>query len=322
MNEVVKANTTAVARVYKSTGCAVVDKAIVDVSAMTASLENNSKELARCFYDLRRAHSENKGVNGYEYADSKFPEMIDSVFKGVYSGATAHKYAKTFETFALTKTLYNEMRTCWEWFTMGKLNSIKAILTIDSKKSKEKWENNVNVFNFLAKFGNEVNDRMTEKLNEWYEVNAKVDEMREKVKDIFDTETIERQFPYVGEKPQIAPPVPEMPTDKTDENMEKYARDMNAHWTKIAEFGAQYLSCYSDSDFKKEVEKFISDQRPETPVEPETPAETETPAEFETSEMVLARIIVDMGTYASVFGEKIPTWYSSTLEKLKARQTK
>lgn len=319
MNEVVKTNATTVARVYKTTGSAVVDKAIVDVSAMTASLENNSKELARCFYDLRKAHGENKGVNGYEYADTKFPDMIDSVFKGVYSGATAHKYAKTFETFALTKTLYNEMPICWKWFTMGKLNSLKSILTIYGKKSKEKWEENVNVFNFLAKYGNEVNERMTEKLNEWYSVNAKVDEMREKVKDIFDNETIEKQFPYVGEKPQIAPLVPEMPTDKTDENMNEYAKGVNAHWSKIAEFGAQYLSRYSDSDFKKEVEKFISDQKPEKPEKTEKP---EKPEKTESPEIVLARLIADMGTYSSVFGEKIPAWYSSTLEKLKARQAK
>ena len=319
MNDVIKAGATTIARTYKTTGSALVDKAIVDVSAMTASLENNSKELARCFYDLRKAHSENKGVNGYEYADSKFPDMIDSVFKGVYSGATAHKYAKTFETFAMTKTLYNEMPTCWKWFTMGKLNSLKSILTIDGKKSKEKWENNVNVFNFLAKYGDKVNDRMTEKLKEWYNVNAKVDEMREKVKDIFDSETIEKQFPYVGEKPQIAPPLPEMPSDKSDENMSEYSKGVNAHWSKIIDFGAQYLSFYSDSEFKKEVEKFISDQRP---VKPEKTEKTEKTVELEEPEKVLARLIVDMGTYAATFGEKIPAWYSSTLEKLKARQVK
>ena len=319
MNEVIKANPTTIARVYKTTGSVVVDKAIVDVSAMTASLENNSKELARCFYDLRKAHSENKGASGYEYADSKFPDMIDSVFKGVYSGATAHKYAKTFETYALTKTLYNEMGICWEWFTMGKLNALKSILTIDGKKSKEKWESNVNVFNFLAKFGDKVNDKMVEKLKEWIATNAKVDEMREKVKDIFDTETIEKQFPYLGEKPQIAPPLPEMPSDKTDENMAEYARGVNAHWSKIAEFGAQYLSYYSDSDFKKEVEKFISDQKPDDPEKTHEPEKT---AEPESPETVLARLIADMGAYAVSFGDKVPAWYSGALEKLKARQSK
>lgn len=320
MNEMTTVPTNAVARVYKTTGCAVVDNTIADVAKMTASIENNSKELAKCFYDLRKAHADNKGTDGYTYADSKFPEMIDSVFKGVYSGATAHKYAKTFETFALSVSVYNERKICWKWFTMGKLNSLKSILTIEGKKSKEKWENNVNVFNFLAKFGNKVNDEMQKKLDEWTEVNAKVEAMREKARAIFDEDTIKAQFPYIGEKPIVAPAELPLPTDSTDDEVVKaHADSVRNRWNVILDFGGNYLSRMSDSDFKTEVDTFIKDQKPAEPEKEEKEEEKKNP---ESPEKVLARLIADMGAYAETFGDKVPAWYTNTFEKLKARQAK
>lgn len=322
MNAIIKsAQRTNVTKAYNVTGCESVDKIINDVAIQTLKTEDSAKSLAKSFYELRKAHTDNKDNPNYKYSESKFPELVDSLFNGEYSGATAHKYAKTYEMFALSSL--PEYVTAWNFFTLGKLNTLKSIVTIESKKSdkKEEWENNISVGNFLAIAGEAVNSAALEQLDEWTEENSKIAERRERAKGTFTDEEIEEMFPYTGKKPETAPEILPMPTDKSDSDAVKaHADSYNRYWQWVVDNGAKFFSYLSDSDFKSKVVAFIDKYKPEIPETAEETAEEK--KEPETPETVLARLIADMGTYAETFGGKVPAWYSSTLEKLKARQAK
>lgn len=322
MNAIIKsAKNTNVTKAYNVTGRENVDKIINDVAVQTLKTEDSAKLLARSFYDLRKAHNAGKDDASYKFADSKFPEMVESVFNGEYSGATAHKYAKTYETFAISKL--PEYVTAWNFFTLGKLNALKAIVTIESKKTdnKEEWENNISVGNFLALAGEAVNNAAVERLGKWVEENEKIAVRRERAKGTFTDEEIEEMFPYVGEKPDTAPEVLPLPADTSDtEAVKAQADSYNAYWQWVVDHGAKFLSYLSDSDFKSKVVAFIDKYKPESPEEEE--GKEEEKKEPESPETVLARLIADMGTYADTFGGKVPAWYLNAFEKLKARQAK
>lgn len=322
MNAIIKsAQRTNVTKAYNVTGRENVDKIINEVAVQTLKTEDSTKALAKSFYDLRKAHNAGKDDASYKFAECKFPEMVESVFNGEYSGATAHKYARTYETYAISQQ--PEYVTAWNFFTLGKLNALKSIVTIEAKKpdKKEDWENNISVGNFLAIAGEAVNNAALEKLDKWIEENAKVTIRRERAKGTFTDEEIEDMFPYVGEKPDTAPEVLPLPSDSSDtEAVKAQAESYNAYWQWVVDHGAKFLSYLSDSDFKSKVAGFIDKYKPESPETEEST--TEEKKEPESPETVLARLIADMGTYAESFGEKVPAWYLNAFEKLKARQAK
>lgn len=321
MNAIIKATERqGIVKAYNTTGIDVMDTIINSVAMQTAKTEESGKALAKSFYELRKAHTDNKDNPHYKYGESKFPELVDSLFNGEYSGATAHKYAKTYEMFALSSQ--PEYVTAWNFFTLGKLNALKSIVTIEAKKSdkKEEWENNISVGNFLAFYGERVNEMRKADLDKWIEENTKVQERRERAKGTFSDDEIEEMFPYVGEKPDTAPEILPLVNADDREEVKAHADSYNAYWQWVVDTGAKVLALRSDSNFKSDVAGFIDSYKPESPETEE--GTTEEKKEPESPETILARLIADMGTYASVFGEKIPAWYSSTLEKLKARQAK
>lgn len=322
MNAIIKATENkGIIKAYNTTGIDVMDSIINSVAMQTAKTEESGKALAKSFYELRKAHTENKDNPNYKYSEAKFPELVDSLFNGEYSGATAHKYAKTYETYALNSR--PEYVTAWNFFTLGKLNALKAIVSIEDKKAdkKEEWENNISVGNFLATFGERVNELRKADLEKWMTENLKIAERRERAKGTFTEEEIDDMFPYVGEKPDTAPEIIPMPTDTNNTDAVKaHADSYNAYWQWVVDTGAKVLALRSDSNFKSDVAGFIDSYKPESP---ETTEETkEEKKEPETPETVLARLIADMGTYAETFGDKVPAWYMNAFEKLKARQAK
>lgn len=321
MNAIIKATVcNAIAKAYNTTGINTIDTIINSVAMQTAKTEESGKALAKSFYELRKAHTENKDNPHYKYSESKFPELVDSLFNGEYSGATAHKYAKTYETYSLNSR--PEYVTAWNFFTLGKLNALKSIVSIEDKKAdkKEEWENNVSVGNFLATFGERVNEIRKADLEKWTAENAKIAERRERAKGAFSDDEINEMFPYVGEKPDTAPEIIPMPLDTNDtEAVKAHTDSYNAYWQWVVDTGAKVLALRSDSNFKSDVAGFIDSYKPESP---ETEETTEEKAEPETPETVLARLIADMGTYAETFGDKVPAWYLNAFEKLKARQAK
>lgn len=308
-------------KAYNFTGIGTIDEIVTSVAVQTAKTEEGGKALAKSFYELRKAHTNNKDNPNYKYSESKFPELVDSLFNGEYSGATAHKYAKTYEMFALASL--PEYVTAWNFFTLGKLNALKSIVTIESKKpdKMEDWENNISVGNFLAFYGEKVNEMRKSDLEKWIEENSKITERRERAKGTFTDDEIDEMFPYVGEKPDTAPEILPMPTDTNDaEAFKAHVDSYNNYWQWVVDTGAKVLALRSDSNFKSDVEGFIDSYKPETPETAEPT--TEEKKEPETPETVLARLITDMGTYAETFGGKVPAWYLNTFEKLKARQAK
>ena len=322
MNAIIKATErNGIVKAYNTTGIDVMDTIINSVAMQTAKTEESGKALAKNFYELRKAHTDNKDNPNYKYSESKFPELVDNLFNGEYSGATAHKYAKTYEMYALNSQ--PEYVTAWNFFTLGKLNALKAIVTIESKKpdKKEEWENNISVGNFLAFYGERVNEMRKADLDNWIEENTKIQERRERARGTFSDDEIEEMFPYVGEKPETAPEILPMPTDTNDSDAVKaHAESYNAYWQWVVDTGAKVLALRSDSNFKSDVTGFIDSYKPESPENEESA--TEENKEPESPETVLARLIVDMGTYAETFGDKVPAWYLNTFEKLKARQAK
>lgn len=321
MNAIIKATENlGIVKAYNTTGIDVMDTIINSVAMQTAKTEESGKALAKSFYELRKAHTDNKDNPRYKYSESKFPELVDSLFNGEYSGATAHKYAKTYEMFALSSQ--PEYVTAWNFFTLGKLNALKSIVTIEAKKSdkKEEWENNISVGNFLAFYGERVNEMRKADLDKWIEENTKVQERRERAKGTFSDDEIEEMFPYVGEKPDTAPEILPLVNADDREEVKAHADSYNAYWQWVVDTGAKVLALRSDSNFKSDVAGFIDSYKPESPETEE--GTTEEKKEPESPETILARLIVDMGTYAETFGGKVPAWYSSTLEKLKARQAK
>lgn len=322
MNAIIKATErNGITKAYNITGIGTIDTIINSVAMQTAKTEESGKALAKSFYELRKAHGDNKDNPNYKYSESKFPELVDSLFNGEYSGATAHKYAKTYETYALNDR--PEYVTAWNFFTLGKLNALKSIVSIEDKKAdkKEDWENNISVGNFLAIAGEAVNNAALEDLEKWTAENAKIAERRERAKGTFSDEEIDEMFPFVGEKPDTAPEVLPLPSDTSDtEAVKAQADSYNNYWQWVVDHGAKFLAYLSDSNFKSKVAAFIDKYKPETPETEEESAEEK--AEPETPETVLARIITDMGTYAETFGDKVPAWYLNTFEKLKARQAK
>lgn len=322
MNAIIKATENkGIVKAYNVTGIGTIDTIINSVAMQTAKTEESGKALAKSFYELRKAHGDNKDNPNYKYSEAKFPELVDGLFNGEYSGATAHKYAKTYETYALNDR--PEYVTAWNFFTLGKLNALKSIVSIEDKKAdkKEEWENNISVGNFLAYYGERVNEIRKADLKKWIEENSKIAERRERAKGTFTDEEIEEMFPYVGEKPDTAPEILPMPTDTNDtEAVKAHADSYNDYWQWVIDTGAKVLALRSDSNFKSDVAGFIDSYKPETP---ETEEEsTEEKAEPESPETVLARIITDLGTYAAEFGDKVPAWYMNAFEKLKARQAK
>jgi hypothetical protein len=322
MNAIIKATEKKeFAKAYTLTGINKIDEIVTNVAVQTSKTEEGGKALAKSFHELRTQHTVNKDNPNYKYSESKFPELVDSLFNGEYSGATAHKYAKTYEMFALSSQ--PEYVTAWNFFTLGKLNALKSIVTIEAKKSdkKEEWEMYISVGSFLAYYGERVNDMRKAELEKWIEENSKIAERRERAKGTFTDEEIEEMFPYVGEKPDTAPEILPVPTDTNDtEGIKAHAESYNNYWQWVIDTGAKVLSLRSDSNFKSDVAGFIDSYKPETPETAEDTAEEK--KEPESPETVLARLIADMGTYAETFGDKVPAWYSSTLEKLKARQAK
>lgn len=321
MNAIITATAkSGIAKAYTTTGINTIDTIINSVAMQTAKTEESGKALAKSFYELRKAHSDNKDTANYKFSECKFPELVDSVFNGEYSGATAHKYAKTYETYALNTR--PEYVTAWNFFTLGKLNALKAIVSIEDKKAdkKEDWENNISVGNFLATFGERVNELRKADLEKWIEENSKIAERRERAKGTFSDDEINEMFPYVGEKPDTAPEIIPMPSDTNDtEAIKAHADSYNAYWQWVVDTGAKVLSLRSDSNFKSDVAGFIDSYKPEPPETEEKEKEKKEP---ETPEQVLARLIADMGTYATEFGDKVPAWYLNAFEKLKARQAK
>lgn len=322
MNAIIKATErNGIVKAYNTTGINTIDTIINSVAMQTAKTEESGKALARSFYELRKAHGDNKDTAGYKFSECKFPELVDNVFNGEYSGATAHKYAKTYETFALNSR--PEYVTAWNFFTLGKLNTLKAIVSTEDKKAdkKEEWENNISVGNFLATFGERVNELRKVDLEKWMTENAKIAERRERAKGTFTEDEIEEMFPFVGEKPDTAPEIIPMPTDTSNtEAVKAHADSYNAYWQWVVDTGAKVLALRSDSNFKSDVAGFIDSYKPESPETTEETTEEE--KDPETPEQILARLITDMGTYAAEFGDKVPAWYLNALEKLKARQAK
>lgn len=322
MNAIIKATENkGIVKAYNVTGIGTIDTIISNVAMQTAKTEESGKALAKSFFELRKAHGDNKNTVGYKFSECKFPELVDNVFNGEYSGATAHKYAKTYETYALNDR--PEYVTAWNFFTLGKLNALKSVVSIEEKKAdkKEDWENNISVGNFLAAYGERVNEIRKTELEKWTAENAKIAERRERAKDTFSNEEIDDMFPYVGERPDTAPEILPMPSDTSDtESVKAHADSYNAYWQWVIDTGAKVLSLRSDSNFKSDVADFIDSYRPEAPVTPEENAEEK--AEPETPETVLARLIADMATYAETFGGKVPAWYLNAFEKLKVRQAK
>lgn len=322
MDAIIKATErNGIVKAYNVTGINTIDNIVNAVAMQTAKTEESGKALAKSFYELRKAHTDNKDNPNYKYSESKFPELVDSLFNGEYSGATAHKYAKTYEMFALASL--PEYVTAWNFFTLGKLNALKSIVTIESKKpdKKEDWEIYITVGSFLAFYGERVNEIRKSDLEKWIAENTKVNERRERAKGTFSDEEIEEMFPYVGDKPDTAPEILPVPTDTNDtEAIKAHADSYNNYWQWIVDTGAKVLALRSDSNFKSDVAGFIDSYKPETPETAEPTAEEK--KEPESPETVLARLIADMGTYSETFGGKVPAWYLNAFEKLKARQAK
>ena len=247
------------------TNIAIIDDTAKQIDEMLRTASTAEKALASKFLIFRNALKDNSNV----YQNTKFPDLINTLFGDRYSGNTAWQYAQCAELFEGTPDV-------WDFFNFGKLVAMKTLCT------KKSTDDGMSVAEFFLFVGDTFDSKFLEEYNNWKEENAKILEKVERFTVEGDKETAE----MYKAKCTVEPVKPITTADMDDSQILQ----------KRMEYGRQYLYKTTDKVFKEWLSKYKASKHPETETtETAETAETETAETAETpiAEKTIAELKAD-----------------------------
>lgn len=219
-----------------------VNSAFVGIAETLAKGENNSKELAKRFYELYNNPDRDKAFlemgmfelnKSGEKKATDFKKVIDTVYMGMYSGNTAYKYTQCYKYFS--------SRDEWSSLNMGKMIILSPLMNDKAKNDGYSLEK------FYFHIGCEFYRPTLDAHKTWQDKNAKALETIDFLKKSkAPKDMVDAQLASIEPEPVIMGYV-------YDETADALVYDV----AMCTDKGAELVPDMSDKELKSKVSDFI-----------------------------------------------------------------